>query len=249
MDEAKPVGASNEGEIQQDQGVREAHSSQAKERSRTGSKPWFDRIFTHGFTPEDAVLYFLTLILLAFIWLNLSAIRRNEAESIRSISDDVLQLWHPTPYDQDSNINMDFLRAQVANTAMRYHLASASTAAISARQNIAFIIGALVTLLGSIIVIRGVRESAISADGKAGHIRFRLITSSPGVFMIAIGCALVAFTVWQSGERPKLTDNGIICPTCQIQALPDDNYDDASIDQDRVSPPGPLEPQEYPNTD
>ena len=114
---------------------KELTDTAGEDRAGPESHPWFDRIFVKGFTPEDAVLYLFSLILLAFIWLNLGAIRNNEAESIKSISHDVLQLWHPTPYDQNSNIDMDFLRAQVANTAMRYHLASASTAAISQKWN------------------------------------------------------------------------------------------------------------------
>jgi hypothetical protein len=180
---------------------------------------WFGRIFRAGFTVEDLVLYLMTGLLLWFFWATFGSMREQEARLIESISGDVIEQWQPAPWDQpqrweDGSLDMQFLRAQVAITAMRYKQGSISTAAISTRKNLGFVVGTIVTILGSIVIIRGVRGSVkLEADVKDRG-RIVLETSLPGILMVVVGGAIVLSTILTSGERPAISDDGINCPQC-----------------------------------
>ena len=186
---------------------------------------WFGRIFSQGFTPEDLVLYTLSLLLIIFLWMTFSDLRASETELLRSLSKPVIDNWKPeSPNTRGAGLgalnenDMNFLRAQVVITAMRYQQGSITTAALSTRKNLGFMVGTIIAIIGCIVVIRGVREILpIEAKGALkDRAEIALTTSSPGVFIVFMGSIIILATVLTSGDRPELKDEPITYTPRQI---------------------------------
>jgi hypothetical protein len=177
---------------------------------------WSSRIFVQGFTPEDLILYVLSLVLIVSFWIAFDRAQAREGRLIQSISDKVIEDWRPTEDLDDLDLN--HMRAQVVNTALRYHLATVSTAAISTRKNLGFLVGTIVTIIGCIIVIRGVRRSAIRASVDAPRVKTTFATSSPGIFIVLLGALILGYSIHTAGERPRIEDAGILCVGCQLES-------------------------------
>lgn len=77
---------------------------------------WFDRIFSQGFTPEDLVLYMLSLLLIVTFWLAFDRLQKREKELLPGISPTVANAWQPSSPAMDrsstvDDIDMDYPRA------------------------------------------------------------------------------------------------------------------------------------------
>ena len=186
---------------------------------------WFVRIFSQGFAPEDLLLYVLSLVLIVFLWMTFSGLRTSEAELLRSLSGPVIDNWKPeSPNTRGAGLgalnenDMNFLRSQVVITAMRYQQGSITTAALSTRKNLGFMVGTIIAIIGCIVVIRGVREILpIEAKGALkDRAEVALTTSSPGVFIVFMGSIIILATVLTSGDRPELKDEPITYTPRQI---------------------------------
>ena len=212
--------------------VEEAATNENKQSARATnhSREWFGRVFCAGFTPEDAVLYGLTVLLIVFFWATFANLYRQEGELLPGISREVTNLWQPVTWDEytgweDGSLALDYIRAQVVITAMRYQQGSISSAAISTRKDLGFVVGTITMILGCIIVIRGVRGSTNLQIGSAdqpspgGVVPVSLTTNLPGIVIVVVGGLIVMLTVLTSGERPAISDDGIRCPLCSVGAV------------------------------
>jgi hypothetical protein len=90
----------------------------------------------------------------------------------------------------------------------------------------ALFVGALIAILGSLFVLR-TAETAYDARVEAAGWKVSLGTSSPGLVMISLGCALVAVAVLSKAHAP---------PDSADEASPTTNYDGV-LDQLRKTKP------------
>ncbi len=191
---------------------------------------WFDKVFSRGFTPEDLVLYLLSMLLIIVFWSIFRELQAREDRLIASISAEVANAWGPgamqepqgsvAGLDDDEWINMQHIGAQLTLSAMRYQQGSISTAAISTRKNLAFLAGVILAIIGCVIIIRGVRQSQTKFDAKVSErTRVTLLTTSPGIFVVLMGAIIVVAAVVTSGERPEIEDAGIQCHRCGVIVL------------------------------
>jgi hypothetical protein len=191
---------------------------------------WFDKVFSRGFTPEDLVLYLLSILLIVVFWSIFRDLEAREDELIASISAEVARDWGPAAekdtqgigagLDDDEWINMQHMGAQLTLSAMRYQQGSISTAAISTRKNLAFLSGVILAIIGCVIIIRGVRQSQTKFDAKmSDKTQVTLLTASPGIFVVLMGAIIIVAAVVTAGERPEINDEGIQCLRCGVVVL------------------------------
>ena len=83
---------------------------------------------------------------------------------------------------------------ELCPSVQRYALAVASLSAIMVRSNGAFLVGALVCLIGCMIVLRRLRV-AFDGEGGSATLRTRVATDSPGVIIALLGGAILLATV------------------------------------------------------
>lgn len=173
---------------------------------------WYDRIFREGFTPEDVVLYLLSFVMIASFVFIFQKSQEREKELIGSLSGQVIEQW---AVGAEDDRDLTHMRAQVVVTAMLYHQGSVTTAALSTRLNLGFLVGTVITIIGCIIVIRGVRESAISADLSVPQkLQATFTTASPGVFIALLGAVILGITLYFANTRPYLQHSNIECYEC-----------------------------------
>ncbi len=100
---------------------------------------------------------------------------------------------------------------ELCPSVQRYALAVASLSAIMVRSNGAFLIGALVCLIGCMIVLRRLR---VAFDGHGGNhtMRARVASDSPGVIIALLGGAILLATVL---SRPQIELSGGDIPAIQ----------------------------------
>ncbi|MBL7731259.1 MAG: hypothetical protein JNM88_08785 [Chitinophagaceae bacterium] len=77
---------------------------------------------------------------------------------------------------------------------MKYEFASKVLAANSMRNNMSFLIGAFLCVLGTMIVVRRLRDS-IEVGAGQGDAGFSVKTSSPGILLSLIGGVLIILSV------------------------------------------------------
>ncbi len=196
-----------------------------REKSDRGRADWFGRVFSQGFTPEDLVLYALSFVLIIAFAVIFVDLQRREERLIQSVSDSVVEHWQPpSPNENDVldlfEMDMNFIRAQVTGLAMLYQQGSISTAAISTRKNLGFLVGTIIAIIGCVTVIRGVRQSPIKFEGSVSDkAQVALATSSPGVFVVLMGAIIIVSTIITSGERPELKFGGFAYPRPVVNVM------------------------------
>lgn len=166
---------------------------------------------------EDLILYAFGAVILLMFWVMFSGVQESE-RAPSQITTETLDAWQPAGND---TLELAHLKAQLANSAMRYEQAMRTTAGISTRHDFGFLVGAILALLGAIIGIRGTRGETINATvAKA-----KIVTTSSGAFIAFLGALIIlaavvnndhaqvkdggitlALPVEQSGETPPATD-------------------------------------------
>lgn len=85
---------------------------------------------------------------------------------------------------------------QLIQTILRYDLAGKILLANSSRKNIAFLIGTLMAIFGSLLVISKI-ESTIDANiDTFDKAKFNITTTSPGVFIVFLGTIIILVTIF-----------------------------------------------------
>ncbi len=191
--------------------------------NRKRARDWWDRVFSEGFTPEDIILYLITIVLTILFWRLFNNLHQDEFEMIDGFSAEVSKAWTPVTSTeaaswQNGSLSLDYIRAQVTITAMRYQQASISTAALSTRLNLGFLVGTIITILGCITVIRGVRGSntlKVDVPGVGEVVSggsVDLTTSFPGIVVVVVGGLILVSALLGAGQRAEVKDNGILMP-------------------------------------
>jgi hypothetical protein len=170
--------------------------------------------FNKDFTPEDLILYVFCLLLVAFCafyFLNLQEL--NDKDLLTTHDREMLSDLKIKDADGDDHIKIAFIKAQLLLINKRYEFSTRFARANAFVKYIGFMVGTLLTILGTMIVIRGVRESAITTEIEAAQkARVKFITSSPGIFIVFAGTLIIMSTVLKTSES-NLKDDGITYPS------------------------------------
>ena len=204
-----------------------------------------------NFTREDAVLYVFCALLLVFVgvffWRTQSKLEEtlmNEWQKTQAIAPQTIAKQAPDlEVPSNSSLNSPenyaaYLRTQEVISSRRYQHGARTLLTTSTRKNTGFLVGTMLALLGCIIVVRRVRKMPITADfGASERAKFRVITSSPGVFVTLLGALIILSTIIRydsfeiadaviqppgagtsivtttsAGEQPQSTDKKVLKP-------------------------------------
>jgi hypothetical protein len=115
---------------------------------------------------------------------------------------------------------------------VKYDFANKVLAVNTMRHNMSFMVGVVLCLLGTMVVVRRLRES-IEASGGDGNQTFTLKTSSPGIFLALIGFLLMAFpTIFP--DKYGITDPATTITLPNTQQQPQQEGDSIAFDTTRV---------------
>ncbi|QNL22645.1 hypothetical protein HZR84_12055 [Hyphobacterium sp. CCMP332] len=174
-------------------------------------------------TAEEIILYVLTLIILVglsfYFWHILSSTAEPHASAF--IKEDVIGLKISNEkIPANEQLRLEWMKAQLQIVSKRYELASRLNVTYAYVKYISFVVGAVLCLLGTIVIFKGVRPSPIEAGMSTDQqIRFKISTSSPGAFMTFLGTAIIITSITFRGEIVKTNDVGIFMSDQRTQPM------------------------------
>jgi hypothetical protein len=165
------------------------------------------RFWGKDFTVEDLILYAFGAVLLTMFWIMFTDVQLREEKIAATRATSALAGWAPT---NSEDLRLAHMKAQLSLSSMRYEQALRTSAGISARRNFGFLIGAILTLLGSVIAVRGARgSSAVDAQLEAkDYAKVKITTTSSGAFIVLLGTVIVLATVLNN-DHVRVEDHGI----------------------------------------
>ena len=174
-------------------------------------------MFNKDFTAEDLILYLFCIGLVTFLGIYFWELKGNEFHKTIPIPGEKeliesIKISQGKGLDNDSKVKTDFLRAQLVLIHRRYQFASKISRYNTILRQIGFLIGTLLVVLGTMIVIRGVRDSNIDLEIKGlERAKIKFTTSSPGIFLAFIGSLVIIVTIIKGGAT-SFDDDGITNP-------------------------------------
>ncbi|MCZ4410521.1 hypothetical protein O3Q51_17015 [Cryomorphaceae bacterium 1068] len=170
--------------------------------------------------PEDWVLYILTLLATGFAYHYLSEAKEKQLDLIEMAYQD--EISTDIKFDKSDRIEVAYFKAQVQQTNRIAGHSSRGLVASSSIKFVGFLIGVVMVFLGSIMIIRGIRNMPTVVDGSLNdQAKISIISSSPGVIYSVLGVVVILSTVL-STSNIGFTVNPII-PYNLFQAEIEDN--------------------------
>jgi hypothetical protein len=141
-----------------------------------------------GLTREDAILYLFGLlfaVLMAFF------MDTNQQALERGL----------TAFSQHARAQVEVAADPAAKlNFLRYDYATTMMPSITARANVSIMVGTLLALMGTFLIVRGVRESPLTAEAAQGNeFSFKFAASSPGLVLALLGCIIITVAIWKGG--------------------------------------------------
>ena len=122
---------------------------------------------------------------------------------------------------------------QLEQTIIRYDYMSKVLLSNATRKNIAFLIGTMMSLLGTILIISKI-ESSINANVDTFEkAKFQITTTSPGVFVVLLGGLIIIATIMKS-DSYEFSDNPITTSTETKSKGVSNETEKLSIDIDTI---------------
>ncbi|GAB5476353.1 MAG: hypothetical protein Mars2KO_44520 [Maribacter sp.] len=87
---------------------------------------------------------------------------------------------------------------QLEQTMLRYEYSSKILLSNATRKNIAFLIGTMMVVLGTILIISKIESSIDAKVDTIEKAKVHITTSSPGVFIVLLGTIIVVATILKS---------------------------------------------------
>ena len=143
---------------------------------------------------KDIILYIIGISTFVYVSLILSNTQARLEKSISDVS--------KTEYNS----------IQLEQTKIRYEYSSKILLSNSTRKNIAFLIGTMMIILGTILVISKIESTIDTKITTLENAKFNLTTTSPGVFVIFLGTIIVITTILKS-DTYNFKDNPITTKT------------------------------------
>ena len=100
--------------------------------------------------------------------------------------------------DLSSGIQLENKIPQLEQTKIRYEYLSKILLANTIRKNIAFLIGVMMIILGTILIISRIKSDIRAQVDLVKTDKFHITTTSPGVFIVLLGTIIVVTTVLKS---------------------------------------------------
>ncbi|MCW3106750.1 MAG: hypothetical protein JWQ09_1256 [Segetibacter sp.] len=127
---------------------------------------------------EDVILYTITAIILFYC---IRSFEKNHDRLFHIIDNTIANSNSISSFNEDMKI--------------RYGFATEVLASNSSRNNMSFLVGTVLCLLGLMVVVRRVRSEIEGSMTTSGEKKFGFQTSSPGVFMALIGGLIIIFSI------------------------------------------------------
>lgn len=162
--------------------------------------------------PEDLLLYVFCFLLMVFLggyFVYITNLNENEVQGKADarLLDNLL-----IRSDTVDNTDIAFLKSQLLQVQTRYRFFHKLARTKAHIKYVGFLVGTLLTVLGSMVVIRGVRDSGNNLEvSGVERAKVKLTTSSPGIFIAAIGGAIILSTIL-GGNLASVNDGAIVYP-------------------------------------
>ncbi|OEK04626.1 hypothetical protein [Roseivirga misakiensis] len=142
---------------------------------------------------EDLLLYIVSIGVLIFLAIYLN-------NSLSNIS---------TELSKQSPLNDKLSELpEIYQVEQRYIYATRVLISNSARNNMSFMVGAVLSILGAMIIIRRVKTEASSLDAGNEFFKFNLVSNSPGLIITTLGCAIIVIAI-ASRDSYSITDSDL----------------------------------------
>ncbi|MDH7911337.1 hypothetical protein [Winogradskyella sp. SYSU M77433] len=113
---------------------------------------------------------------------------------------------------------------QLEQTVIRYDYMSKVLLSNSTRKNIAFLIGTMMSILGTILIISKIESSVNSSVDTFEKAKFQITTTSPGVFVVFLGGIIVITTILKS-DKYEFSDSPLTTTEYETKKTSDLNND------------------------
>lgn len=146
--------------------------------------------FFSGFTFEDILLYLTMIGVLVFFGYYL---------------DHQSNLISKPLTEMNEISSKEFL--QLSSTQLRYDYASRVLLTNTSRNNLSFLIGSILCILGSLIIVRRVRTETNTLNAKSINLKLSLQSNSPGLIMVFLGTVIILSSIYFK-DKYEMSDNG-----------------------------------------
>ena len=142
--------------------------------------------------PEDRTLYFIACLVLLILTGFFASSRLTLTHRLNTLSTSLHNGAETLATEDPAFREVALLVTQLRLNAARYDYASALAMVRAQRTETGFLIGAVLALLGTVVVVRGVRDSPVDIEAETSRVwRLKLATSSPGIVLAVLGVAVV----------------------------------------------------------
>lgn len=107
-----------------------------------------------------------------------------------------------------SRIELKSNSPQIEQAILRYDYMSKALLSNSSRKNIAFLVGSMMIILGTILIISKIESSVNANIDTLEKAKFQIRTSSPGIFIVFLG-TIIIITVVLKGNSYSINDSPI----------------------------------------
>ena len=155
--------------------------------------------FNRDFMPEDLILYIFCFCLVGFIGFYFMSVSESSRADFMSASDKAMMAKLELCTLKGDGLRENIIKAQLQMAYKRYEYGARFEHTNSLIKFIGFMVGTLLTILGAVVIIKGVRDSPIGLEVKGlARAKVKFTASSPGLFMTLIGGAIILTTIVHS---------------------------------------------------
>lgn len=184
-----------------------------------------------------------TVLMMAFIIL--ATLRMSKFESFiygneRSLLENRLPALNNISSESISNAQLEYLKfytlAQMEQYSInkRYNQAGAITMSTIYTKYLGFFTGMILTIVGAVFIISKLQEQVSNVEGNlAEQVRFKLLSSSPGIIFGVLGTLLMTITIVNKGEV-KVDDAPLFLNHFNL-LTPDDYISKSQVDSNKVN--------------
>ncbi len=155
-------------------------------------------------TWEDITLYLLCFTLVIFLGFYFYTMPdKNKTDGIATSA-----IYKDLEIVNGHSDASNYLKAQLQLIHRRYDFANNVAKSNVLLKYVAFLVGTLLTVLGTSVVIRGVRNSTTNLEGGNGSAKISFSIASPGVVVVVSGTLIILFSIYK-GHEVSYEDGGI----------------------------------------
>ena len=175
-----------------------------------------DRRYSSKLNREDLLLYTIAILLIVFFSFFFVRIQiQNDLPVYSKLDQEMLANLRFNKNVENHSVNQEFLKAQLQVVYKRYELANKIARTIAYIKFIGFLVGTLLVLVGTILVVRGIRNHEIAFSNEiptSVSNKISFVTNSPGIWITLIGAVIMISTILK-GIEGNTSDTGIAFPS------------------------------------